>query len=88
VVGSGSISLDVRLALQDAGLCMADVWGSSFRVYSWSSGRERIVLVVEVRKEIVGGLVGLRRRKERVGVGLRSPCRYSLAVLRVLRSGR
>jgi hypothetical protein len=84
VVGSGSSALDARLALQDAGLCMAVVWGSSFQACSLSSGRGRIVLVVEARRETVGGLVGLRRRKGRAGVGLHSPCRCWLALLRFL----
>lgn len=84
MVSSGSIALDARLALQGAGLCMAVVWESSSRGYSLSSGRECIVLVVAARREIVGGLVGLQRRKVLVGVGLHSPCLCWLVVLMIL----
>lgn len=84
MVGSDNISLDARLALQGAGLCMAVVWGSSFRGNSLSSGRGRVVLAAEVRKEIVGGLVELQRRKEPAGVGQHSLYRYSLAAPRIL----
>lgn len=84
MVGSDSISSGVELALRGAGLCMADSWGSCSRVCSLSDCRECIVLEVEARKEIAGGLEGPRQRKERVVVGLYSPCRCWLLIQKTL----